>query len=104
MSLHHYTCPNCAAVLQPPRPVSGLAVRCLGCNAVFTAGSKPPPPPPSPNPRPAPPAEKPARTPRPRTEEPRLRIPEIPRARRFRGVAVFAMVVVALGAACGVTY
>jgi S1-C subfamily serine protease len=104
MSLHHYPCPNCAAVLQSPRDVSGLPVRCLGCNAVFTAGGKPLPSPPPPKPRPAPTAEKPTRKARPRNEEPTPRLPDIPRSGRFRGVAVFTVVVLALGAAGGITF
>jgi S1-C subfamily serine protease len=104
MSLHHYPCPNCAAVLQSPRDVAGLPVRCLGCNAVFTAGGKPLPNPPPPKPRPTPTTDRPARKAKPRNEDPAPRVPEIPRSGRFRGVAVFTVVVLALSAAGGITF
>jgi magnesium chelatase family protein len=38
MAFHHYTCPHCGVVLQSAQDVTGRAVRCLGCQAVFEAG------------------------------------------------------------------
>ena len=51
MAIHQYLCPECGVALQAPRDVTGKAVRCLGCQAVFTARpaptvSKTAPPPP----------------------------------------------------------
>ena len=53
MAIHQYLCPECGVALQSPRDVTGKAVRCLGCQAVFTARpaptiSKSAPPPPKP--------------------------------------------------------
>jgi len=55
MALHQYLCPECGVALQSARDVTGKAVRCLGCQAVFTARpaptiSKVPPPPRKPDP------------------------------------------------------
>jgi S1-C subfamily serine protease len=51
MAMHQYLCPECGVALQSVRDVTGKAVRCLGCQAVFTARPSPtiaktaPPPP-----------------------------------------------------------
>ena len=51
MAIHQYLCPTCGVALQSALDVAGKAVRCLGCQAVFTARSAPtvtrtaPPPP-----------------------------------------------------------
>ena len=68
MAIHQYLCPECGVALQSPKDVTGKAVRCLGCQAVFTAHPAPtlaktaPPPPKRPEPRaPARPARQPRR-------------------------------------------
>jgi hypothetical protein len=37
MALHQYLCPECGVALQSAQDVAGRPVRCLGCQAVFTA-------------------------------------------------------------------
>lgn len=49
MAIHQYVCPKCGVALQSALDVAGKAVRCLGCQAVFTArppavATAPPPP------------------------------------------------------------
>lgn len=95
MTAHTYICPRCGAILQSAADVSGRAVKCLGCQSVFTArppapsapagptevtysaGTAPPPratparrTPPAPEPEPAPPSSRSVRP------QPRRRLPE----------------------------
>ncbi len=118
MSLHQYACPKCGAVLQSARDVAGLAVRCLGCQAVFSAGGKPQSAPVVPasipvgRPEPAV-----ARTPPPvqrkvvkrivrraEVEDSRPILPPIPKKRRVRGLAVATVLIFAIAGAGGVTF
>jgi S1-C subfamily serine protease len=105
MAIQQYLCPECGVALQSAQDVIGKSVRCLGCQAVFTARRAPtitrePPPPRRAEP---PPAPKPKRQPRHEIDEDRY-TPELPPIPRDSKVPV-ALVVGggALLAAVGLT-
>jgi S1-C subfamily serine protease len=85
MALHQYLCPQCGVALQSAQDVTGKAVRCLGCQAVFTARpaptlSKTAPPPPK---RQDPSVAKPKRSSRRVEDDPyRRELPPIPGGRK----------------------
>lgn len=86
MALHQYLCPTCGVALQSPRDVAGKAVRCLGCQAAFTAR-----PAPTVAKAPPPPVAIAHRPPgRPRAADPRPASPPIPRERQVPA-AVFVV-------------
>jgi S1-C subfamily serine protease len=84
MALHQYLCPQCGVALQSAQDVTGKAVRCLGCQAVFTARPAPTiskiAPPPK---RQDPSVAKPKRSSRRVEDDPyRPELPPIPRSRK----------------------
>ncbi|HEX3151090.1 MAG TPA: trypsin-like peptidase domain-containing protein [Gemmataceae bacterium] len=84
MAIHQYLCPECGVALQSPQDVAGRSVRCLGCQAVFTARSGRTPS------RPISPHAEPTKNKRPnrreRDDDYRPELPPIPRDRKMPAV------------------
>jgi hypothetical protein len=98
MASHQYLCPECGVALQSAQDVAGRSVRCLGCQAVFTARSGHTTQKPKASRHEAKTSRAPAR--RERNEDDRLELPPIPRQRKLSaGMFVFgAFIVLAMGA------
>lgn len=112
MANFQYPCPKCSAILQSARDVAGLPVKCLGCQAVFTAqqgksgATTVPPLPKPPEPKPAAvkaPRPKPARPERPASTPDLPPLPDSMRSGRRVGVVVMGVLGVAFLAAAGIT-